>query len=137
MVKVGDFTVELVRADTKEVFKEHVGIVPENNIYAEVEPDVEYFVSLGSSIGGVRSDITVDGISLGYYNAFLGPFTNAYKGSFERKDSRETTKALRFKKTPDKAEGVMPSMLTGNVKVEFHSLGAKSYVPTTDWKPPE
>ena len=38
MVQIGAFTVNLVRADTKEVFKEHTGPGPDHNVYAEVEP---------------------------------------------------------------------------------------------------
>ena len=52
MVKVGDFSVELVRTDTKEVFKEHTSPV-DNRIYAEVEPDIDYLVRVGSNTGDV------------------------------------------------------------------------------------
>ena len=41
-MKVSDFTVELVAADTKQPFKEHMS--PDGQVYAEVEPDVDYFM---------------------------------------------------------------------------------------------
>ena len=65
MVKVGDFSVELVRADTKEVFKEHTSPV-DNRIYAEVEPDIDYLVRVGSHIGDVQCKLLVDGVDIGY-----------------------------------------------------------------------
>jgi hypothetical protein len=44
MVKVGNFTVELVEAETKESFKEHTA--SDGQAYAEeVEPDMDYFIS--------------------------------------------------------------------------------------------
>ena len=64
MVKVGDFKVELVAADTKEAFKEHTA--PDGQVYAEVEPDMDYFVSLGTDVGGVMMQMSVDGVFLGY-----------------------------------------------------------------------
>ena len=123
MVKVGDFTVELVRADTKEAFKEHIG---PSGVYAEVEPDVEYFVCLGTSIGGVRADITVDGVYLNYYVSFTSPRARSYKGGYERKDGKSITMALRFNKTRERRDGeVLPNtMLTGKVEVAFRRLGA-------------
>lgn len=42
MVKVGDFTVELVAADSKVPFAEHTA--PNGQIYAEVEPDLDYYI---------------------------------------------------------------------------------------------
>ena len=84
MVKVGDFTVELVRADTKEVFKEHTSPV-DNRIYAEVEPDLDYLVRVGSNIGDVLCTLSVDGVNIGYSQNFLSPATSCI-GDFEIKN---------------------------------------------------
>ena len=43
MVKKGRFTVELVSADAKVAFMEHT---KDGKTYAEVEPEVEYFVRI-------------------------------------------------------------------------------------------
>ena len=64
MVKVGGFTVELVAAHTKESFKEHTA--SDGQVYAEVEPDMDYFISVGSDISRVQANIWVDGVNLGY-----------------------------------------------------------------------
>ena len=49
MVRIGDFSLELVEAESKKAFKEHTGPSPENRVFAEVEPGVEYFMKLESS----------------------------------------------------------------------------------------
>jgi hypothetical protein len=43
MVQVGDFSVHLVDAETKTPFKEHV---KDGKTYAEVEPDIDYFIAV-------------------------------------------------------------------------------------------
>lgn len=43
MVKKGPFTVEIIDAYTKQAFKEH-NDTNDGKIYAEVEPDAEYFI---------------------------------------------------------------------------------------------
>lgn len=68
MVEKGPFEVSLVRADTKEPFQEHVNASGE--IFAEVEPDMEYFIRVKSTYPGpsniVRADFLLDGVGLGY-----------------------------------------------------------------------
>lgn len=68
MVEKGPFQVSLVRADTKEPFQEHVN--ESGEIFAEVEPDMEYFIRVKSTYPGqanlVRADFMLDGVSLGY-----------------------------------------------------------------------
>jgi hypothetical protein len=126
MVKVGDFTVQLVRADTKEAFKEHTS--PSGDVYAEVEPDTDYFISLGSSIGSVKAAIKVDGVSLGYDKNFHKPRSMQYQGRFERRSGIETQTSLRFNKT--RSSGVQDEaqpMLTGKVEVSFYRFGEKCY----------
>lgn len=118
MVKVGDFTVELVRADTKESFKEHTG--PAQHVYAEVEPGVDYFIRAESSIGGVRARIKVDGADIGYWRNFRKPDSSKYIGNWERKDGISTTTAFHFNAAQMKREGSTSSMFTGKVEVYFY-----------------
>jgi len=132
MVKVGDFTLELVQADTKEAFKEHTGPAPNNHVYAEVEPDVEYFIRAGSSVGGVQVELTVDGVHLGYRQYFSIP-NSEYGGSWERKNGMQKMTALCFNIAHVKREGGMPSMLTGKVEAVFYKLGALEYKPANDF----
>ena len=123
-MKVGDFTVELVAADTKQPFKEHSA--PDGQVYAEVEPDVDYFIALRSDVGGVKMSFAVDGLSLGYSSNFTTPIKAAvYKGSWETKGcrgSQEVTRALRFSKTRQEV-GVKPNTLTGKIEVTVSELG--------------
>ena len=130
MVKVGDFTVELVAADTKVAFKEHTA--SDGQVYAEVEPDMDYFISLGSDIGGVQANIWVDGVDLDYDIDFFSPEKKAYNGQWERRDGKETTTALRFTKTRE-AQGVAPDMLTGKVEVAFYKQGDIYYEAQCDF----
>ncbi len=71
MVKSGGYTVELVTADTKEPFKEHTAADGDGQIFAEVEPDMDYFISASSNIQGVRFAFHVDGVNLGYSSTML------------------------------------------------------------------
>ena len=136
MVKVGDFSVELVRADTKEVFKEHTSPV-DNRIYAEVEPDIDYLVRVGSNTGDVLCRLLVDGVDLGYNQNFLSPNNSVCAGAFEIKNGKQTMSALHFNKTRDKRHGAMPSMLTGKVEVIFYKIGRKEYKILNDWSSTE
>ena len=127
MVQIGAFTVNLVRADTKEVFKEHTG--PDNNVYAEVEPGVDYFVQVESTRGLVSIMTKVDGVDLGYSKNFEGPTNGVpgYFGSWELLNGESKTTALRFNKAAraTKEEGqTNPSMVTGKVEVDFYERGA-------------
>jgi hypothetical protein len=121
-MKVGDFTVELVAADTKQPFTEHTA--PDGQVYAEVEPDVDYFIALSSDNVSAKGAIFVDGVSLGYDAAVES--SPSFEGGWERKDGKETLSALRFTKTRQEV-GVTPSMLTGKVEVEFFALGEIYY----------
>lgn len=134
MVKVGYFTIELVRADdTKEAFKEHTGPAPDNHVYAEVEPDMDYFICVGSSIGGVGVGLTVDGVHLGYTQHWKSPDPRKYAGSLEIKNGVHKHTAFRFNAARVKREGEMPSMMTGKVKAAFHESGEKCYKEAKDF----
>lgn len=136
MVKVGDFAVELVRADTKEVFKEHTSPV-DNRIYAEVEPEIDYLVRVGSNTGDVLCKLFIDGVYLGYSQNFLSPNLTFFIGAWEMKNGKGTMSALHFNKTRDKRDGAMPRMLTGKVEVIFYKIGRKEYKIMSDWSSAE
>jgi len=122
MVQVGQFTVNLVRADTKQVFKEHTGQGPNHNVYAEVEPGVDYFVQVASARGFVIVTTKVDGVDLGYWKNFTQP-GNGYFGSWELTNGESKTTALRFNSAARASKQANSSMLTGKVEVNFYERG--------------
>ncbi len=133
MVKVGDYTVQLVAADTKEPFKEHTA--PDGQVYAEVEPDMDYFIAVRSDVGvgGVKMEFHVDGVDLGYYSDFLqSDGSTYYEGSLERNGGRETMTALRFYKTRQDKGAAAQSTILGKVEVKIFSLGQEFYTEPYD-----
>lgn len=135
-MKVHDFTVELVRADTKGAFKEWVA--RDGKAYAEVEPGVDYYINVGTAVGQVRATASVDGVRLGYYHTYAKPNSDGdYLGSWERKDGVSSMTALHFSSPGARSGGHAPSMLTGKVEVMFHKLGEKTYEAARDYAPPE
>ena len=131
MVKVGDYTVQLVAADTKEPFKEHTA--PDGQVYVEVEPDMDYFIAVRSDVGGVKMEFHVDGVDLGYYSDFLqSDGSKYYEGSLERNGGRETMTALRFYKTRQDKGAAAQSTILGKVEVKIFSLGQEFYTEPYD-----
>ena len=132
MVKVGDFTVQLVAADTKKPFKEHTA--PDGQVYAEVEPDMDYYIAIRSDVGGIMMTFHVDGVDLGYKTHFSDPDGgNAhYRGSWERRNGKETIAALHFNKTRQEI-GAQSNMLTGKVEVKIYTRGEACYEQPHDF----
>jgi hypothetical protein len=97
MVKQGSFTVELILADTKAPFQEHTG--PDGKVYAEVEPDAEYFIRVKNEhpTGVIIVKFKVDGDDLGYQGQMKPGNEDSY-GLFSLKDGKETNQALRLQK---------------------------------------
>jgi hypothetical protein len=117
------FTVELVRADTKVAFKEHT---KDGKTYAEVEPEVEYFVHIELDPGPpVRAKIYVDGKSLGYDLDVGSPkkkksYDNglwSYDGVSSTHQALKFAKAEVFNSSADDTENV--PFWTGNIEVQF------------------
>jgi hypothetical protein len=126
MVKQGRlFTVELVRADTKVAFKEHT---KDGKTYAEVEPEVEYFVRLEVDQGPrVRARIYVDGKSLGYHTdvGFPKEKHTCDRGLWSFDGANCTHQALKFAKakvfnSANDSENL--PCWTGNIKVKFREI---------------
>eukprot|EP00984_Skeletonema_dohrnii_P033546 scaffold30455_cov78-Skeletonema_dohrnii-CCMP3373.AAC.1 len=131
MVKVGDFKVELVAADTKEAFKEHTA--PDGQVYAEVEPDMDYFISVSSDKGGVMMWMYVDGVDLGYHIDLKAPKKKeGFYGRWERIGGKQTMTALHFNKTRQEV-GTTPDMLTGKVELKVYKMGEKYYEEPRDF----
>ena len=101
MVQVNSLEVQLVHAETKVPFKEHQkkGC---GQVYVEVEPDTEYFISVKKIR---RTDkkllmrLTVDGKDIGYKVHFHErEYAANYYGLLIRQDGVDSNKALKFEK---------------------------------------
>jgi hypothetical protein len=134
MVQSEDFKIELVYADTKMPFKEHT---KDGKIFVEVEPDVEYFISIqqnGASRGGATvSTLSVDGTDLGYRRLSSRCANEpTYEGVFSRENGFTTIKALKFTKPLISQDGtnVTRGLLMGKVEIMMYEgtlLGYKGH----------
>ena len=99
MVRKGNITVELVEAKTKKKFQEHIAKM--GKIYAEVEPDIDYFVCVKNDTSRFLSfEVSIDDQYLGYS---LDVYENTpyYLGLRSKNEQSKTIRtALRFKKLP-------------------------------------
>jgi hypothetical protein len=135
---------QLVEAKSKVPFVEHTGPAPENLVYAEVEPDVEYFIKIISHREGlVKVNLYVDGSYLGYAS-YVGKESYDYdlcmKGHWKVVNGEEQMTALRFKKASTKSADLAaptPSsqnMWTGKVEAKFYQLGKEiDDIPMEDY----
>jgi hypothetical protein len=125
MVKIGKFTVEIILADTETAFKEHTG--PDGTVYAEVEPDCEYFIRVKTEHADsgpgtiVIAMFTVDKECLGY-ESYMRCGQEATKGLWSRINGKEMKKAFRFQKASvmDCAADADGKPWTGCVEVKFY-----------------
>jgi hypothetical protein len=133
MVQQGDFKIELVYADTKIPFKEHI---KDGNVYVEVEPDVEYFISIkmtdASRDGVTVTKFFVDEQDLGYQTNYT-PCTvrqTDYRGLWTRENGVSTIKALKFTKPRISADGtnVHPNLLMGKVEIKMYEGTFENYL---------
>ena len=140
MVKEGIYKVELVNAVTNQAFQEHVG--PDGNVYAEVEPDTDYFVRVsveGSADNPVCFTFVVDGQLMDYSAGNKnGVVRGGRFGDFARENGTDTRRALRFQKikathqSSRKKDGVLDEKGFGSVEVHFWEL----LRPFSDDRPP-
>jgi hypothetical protein len=124
MVQRGNFKIELVYADTKLPFIEHT---KDGKIYVEVEPDVEYFISIqqtGKSSGGATmATFFVDGKELGYnYSGLKRRSRPSYKGILSREQGSQSMKALKFTRPRISQDGtnVNRNLLMGKVEIMLY-----------------
>lgn len=127
MVKSGNFLLELVAADSKEPFKEHAERPPGRRVFAEVEPNTDYFVRIKSEHSGrVKVEIFVDGVSLGHTTR-LKCRGGSYQGIYEVNDGIPTTTALSFSpmKLMSKIGSITKTtqiMCNGTVRAHFYAV---------------
>lgn len=129
MVQIGDLDIQLVDAETKLPFKEHLN---KGKVYVEVEPNVEYYISLRKI--KVSEDVLVcqyyvDGKGLDYSTPYYPSFVNQesphYRGLWSFEDGVSTMKALKFQKPKLLLNGEStqnanksPTIMMGQVKVD-------------------
>jgi hypothetical protein len=118
--------IELVYADTKMPFIEHT---KDEKIYVEVEPDVEYFISIqqtGAGLGGhTLSKITVDEQDIGYqYTSSKLMDKPMYCGLWTNEKGLSNMKAFKFTKPKLSEDGtnVKRGLLMGKVEIEMRFL---------------
>jgi hypothetical protein len=137
MVQHGDFKIELVYADTKMPFKEHI---KDGKIYVEVEPDVEYFISVqqtGASRGGnTVMMFSVDEQELGYcLQNSQRTDQPSYDGLWTLQNGVSTMKALKFTKPRVSADGtnVKRGLLMGKVEIKMYEGISNGYEVQPDF----
>lgn len=133
MVIKGPFQVSLVRADSKDVFKEHVNVNGE--IYAEVEPDMEYFIRVKSTFKSmVRADFWLDGSSLGYCTNLI-PGREELHGVWEIQGNKQINTALCFCIQDSGIEnGDVQKRWIGSLEMKFSEAVPMSIYRTRDAK---
>lgn len=121
MVKIGDFSVQLVHAETGEPFPE-VSSPIDGKTYAEVEPNAEYKIRVKTEYyNPVRCDFWVDGNKLNYYKKLeKSKFFDMVL--FETRGGMMIETAFKFAKASvlDRPTGAQaPKQWTGYVEVQF------------------
>ncbi|KAI2502543.1 hypothetical protein MHU86_11890 [Fragilaria crotonensis] len=132
MVVKGPFHLALVRADSREVFKEHVN--ENGEIYAEVEPDMEYFIRVKSTFKSmVRADFFLDGSSLGYCTNLI-PGREELHGTWEIEGNKQINKALCFCIQDSGVDSGVHKQWIGSIEVKFSEAIPMSIYKTRDAK---
>lgn len=121
MVRQGNFSVELVEANSKTLFKEQNH---EGKTYVTVEPDQEYFIAISKPgidkfSGILKATSHVAGQDLFsdlLYEAFRKDGNPSFQGTRKRKENQShcTIYALKF---------VMPTMATARSESDAHPFG--------------
>ena len=94
-MKVGNFTLEIINAESREPMKEFEA--PDGKVYIEAEPDLEYFLRCSSDRPGFPStyvSLDVDGTGLGYKSRFTAK--TADLGLWKQVDGVSSYVALKF-----------------------------------------
>mmetsp|Transcript_3533 Transcript_3533/g.7561 ORF Transcript_3533/g.7561 Transcript_3533/m.7561 type:complete len:198 (-) Transcript_3533:387-980(-) len=127
MVKSGNFLLELVEAGSKEPFKEHAERPPGRRVFAEVEPNTDYFVHIKSERSGrVAVEIFVDGVLLG--RSIISKCSRgSYRGLYEVNNGMKAITALSFSTMnfmPEKGSitKTTQSMSKGTVRASFYAV---------------
>ena len=133
-MKINEFSAELIEAETKNAFKEHMD--DNGACYVEVEPDAEYFVRVASEASyPVTVDIWIDGNDLGYEVNLTNDSYICGLWKKRKTDHVSTHKALTFRKTrytPESYEIETSSdpnrgLWTGKVEISFYKAIQKGF----------
>ena len=133
MVQQGDFKVEIVEAESKVPFKEHH---KDGKVYVEVEPEIEYFISIQKVGTSVKKQtymqISIDGKDVPYCCHYAPDNLSgaAFRGLWSVSGGRETTTALKFEKpraTTDGSTRTPPSQLMGTIEVKLYESVFQGY----------
>lgn len=122
MVQKGEFSIELIDAQTKDPFKEHEGgeaSTEEHCVdsFAEVEPGSEYFIRVANDSSSiVICNITVDGNDLGY-EFCLGPNEYDDKGLWTLKNGDSVHTAFKVHKAVASRNANSPNTDDGEIGV--------------------
>lgn len=139
MVQVGDFTVHIVDAETNIPFKEHL---KDGKTFAEVEPDIDYFIAIQKTSSAHHGDhdvnvikFFVDDKDLGFTKHYLRTTTAelTHYGVWKRDKGVDTTTALRFVKPHIDANGdrTASNLMMGKVDIKvFNGKSSGSYNPS-------
>jgi hypothetical protein len=137
MVQRGDFKIEIVYAETKVPFKEHT---KDGKIYVEVEPDVDYFISIQKTATGqgdcTLSQIFVDDEFLGYQcPALIRTDKPKYNGLWTQEKGLSSMKALKFTKPKISEDGtnVKRGLLMGKVEIKMYQGIFNGYKHPSDF----
>jgi hypothetical protein len=144
MVQQGDFLVEIVEAESKVSFKEHTRST-DGKVFAEVEPDIEYFVHIKRTGENdykgdvVSASILVDGQDMGVsYPWSKGRRHSLYAGLWKCKDGVATTTALKVFEPPQRVKGSSTqgrNYVTGKVEVQiFERIFSGTYYQLSEEK---
>ena len=106
--------------------------------YIEVEPGLDYFMSVGTDRGGVMINYRVDGVDLGYHTTYHAAKHNDYRGNWSRLNGVTQTTSFKFNIAQTRCETdghdeADAAMMTGKVELIIHELGAKTMVIPRDF----
>ncbi|CAB9515923.1 expressed unknown protein [Seminavis robusta] len=134
MVVVGNVSACLVNAETKEPFKEHRG--PDGNVYAEVEPDMEYFIEI--AVVGIPNKafdfgFVVDGKRLSYQQPCELKHGRQHCGIVSVENGTRVNQALCFRQPKRDTQNLDPysQALVGEIQVDvFDAISVGLQAPS-------
>ena len=108
------------------------------NNYKEVEPGLDYFISVGSDRVGVTLQYKVDGVDLGYQRPITNPRQKIYEGNWSRVNGVNQTTSFKFNiaqtRGDNNGQEAGAAMMTGKVELVVSELGPVTYRAPRDFK---
>ena len=136
MVVKGDFSVRIVEAVSKTKFQEHKAPHDHTKIYAEVEPDIEYYIEVEILNENPQNyfyfQVTVDDTELGHRTRVNCSRGKYFVGIWSQNEHTSSKRAFRFEKPtvnilPDGTTSYNPAGLFGKVEVQFFEAHFSGY----------